>query len=200
MTFGVMVAILKFVFINGLIQRMKLLKTASILGVTASIYYGIKKMAKTSAWHGFASKATMIAGATGLVVMPTYAMSESLVQSFANTLSDAANSQNIGQVSQLIDDEAVISMTRQGKTSTLDKNAYLQLLQKSWAGAKDYRYHIHLGDVIVTGNQAKAQVNTTETWIKDNKRTTLNTNSRATLVQTDKGVVLLRAVSQITIE
>lgn len=177
---------------------MKFLNVASVLAVSASLCYGIKKLSKSGAWHGFATKVGVMVGA-GLV-MPAYAMSEPLVQSFAKALGDAANSQNIGRVSALLDDEVVIAMTRQNKTSTLDKNAYLQLLQKSWAGAKNYRYHIHLGDVVISGNQAKVQVITTEIWSKDDKQITLTTTSRATLVHTDKGVVLLRAVSQITIE
>lgn len=179
---------------------MKFLKTVSILGVSASLYYGIRKLTKTE-WRGVAAKAGMVAGMIGLSVLPAYAMNEASVRAFGSAISTAANSQNIGQVAQLIDDEAVISLSRQGKApATLDKDAYLQLLQKSWAGAKNYHYQIELGDVVITGNQAKVQVKTVETWQKDGKSIKLITNSRATLTQTNKDVVLLRAVSQITIE
>ncbi|AWY20836.1 nuclear transport factor 2 family protein [Moraxella bovis] len=137
---------------------------------------------------------------TAVMTAPAYAMSESAVQSFANSLNTAANAQNIGMVSRLIDDNAVISLTRKGNTTTLDKNGYLQLLQKSWAGASDYRYSINATDVVVTGNQARANVITTESWTKDGRRTTFRTHSKATLSYIGGNAMLLRAVSQVTVE
>lgn len=91
---------------------------------------------------------------TAVMTAPAYAMSESTVQSFANSLNTAANAQNTGMVSRLIDDNAVISLTCNGSATTLDKNGYLQLLQKSWAGASDCRYNINVIDLFFTGNQA----------------------------------------------
>lgn len=165
--------------------------------ITTGVYYGTKKWLKNPI-------ITRVFGALGvagvMVSTPAYAMSESAVQNFAVAMKTSANAQNIGQLSRLIDDEVVISLTRQGKTATLDKNGYLQLLQKSWAGAKDYRYDIAISDVVISGNQAKAQVKTTESWIKDNKRTVITTTSRATLQDFGKNVVLLRAVSQVAVE
>lgn len=143
---------------------------------------------------------TAIIGAGVVMVTPAYAISETSVQSFANSMHVAANSQNIGQVSRLIDDNAVISLTRKGNTATLDKNSYLQLLQKSWAGASDYHYHISIDDVIITGNQARATITTTESWVKAGRKTTLVTHSKATLSEVNGSVLLLRAVSQVTVE
>lgn len=167
--------------------------TLAIIGV----YYGAKQWFKNP-------KVALAVGVMGLsgvmATVPAYAMSESAVQSFANAMKTSANAQNIGQLSVLIDDEAVISLTRQGNTATLDKNGYLQLLQKSWAGSKDYRYDIAISDVVVSGNQAKAQVKITESWVKNDKKTTITTVSRATLQDSGKNAVLLRAVSQVTVE
>lgn len=161
------------------------------------VYFGTKKWLKNP-------KIIRPLGALGMVgvmtTAPVYAMSESLVHGFAHAMKTSANAQNIGQLSRLIDDNAVISITRQGRTTTLDKNAYLQLLQKSWAGSKDYRYDIIISDVVVSGNQAKAQVRTSESWLKDGKKITINTVSRTTLQDNGKNAVLLRAVSQLTIE
>lgn len=180
-------------------KKMRFSKTAGILGLTLGVCYGIKKLTKSSSWHGIAIKAGAMLGAVGLT-MPAYAIQEAQVGDFARTLNSAANSQNIGQVAELIDEGAVISITRQGKTSTLDKNAYLQLLQKNWAGAKNYHYQLQLGDVVISGNQAKVHVSTTETWLKDGQKITLVTSAKATLVHNGKGVVLLRSVAQIHIQ
>lgn len=163
---------------------------------TAGVYYGIKKWLSKPVL-----KNTLALGALGVAITaPAYAMSESSVQQFASAMKRSANTQNIGQLSLLIDDNAVISITRKNKTTVLDKNAYLQLLQKSWAGAKDYHYDISISDVVITGNQARAQVKTVESWTKDNKKTTLTTLSRTTLQQDGKNIILIRAVSQLTLE
>lgn len=137
---------------------------------------------------------------TTVMTAPAYAMSESAVQRFASHLNSAANAQNIGMVSRVIDDNAVISLTRKGSTITLDKNGYLQLLQKSWAGASDYRYDIHITDIVITGNQARANVITTESWMKDGRRITFKARSRATLSYVGGNAMLLRAVSHVTVE
>ncbi len=134
-----------------------------------------------------------------LLASPAYAISEASVMNFANAMNRAANSQNIGQISRLIDDNAVISLTKQNKTMTLDKNGYLQLLQKSWANSTNYQYQIHISDIVISGGQARAQVSTTESWIKDGKKVTLNSNARTTLGDAGNDAVLLRSVMQITV-
>lgn len=139
-------------------------------------------------------------GAGLFIHTSAYAINETQTQNFARLMSVSANQQNIGQIAGLIDDNAVISLTRQNKTTTLDKNAYLQLLQKGWAESKGYHYHIQVNDVVISGDQAKAQVIITETWTnKDGKKVTLKSNSRATLVQSGNNAILLRMVSQVSV-
>ena len=76
----------------------------------------------------------------------------------------------------------------------------MQLLQKGWAESTHYHYTIYLNDVVISSDQARAQVVTTETWTnKDGKKVTLKSNSRATLVQSGNNAILLRMVSQISI-
>lgn len=137
---------------------------------------------------------------TTVMTVSAYAMNESAVQSFAGSMNAAANAQNVGLMSKLIDDNAVISLTHRGNTITLDKNAYLQLIQKSWAGASDYRYNITVNNVVVIGNQARADVVTTESWTKGGHKTIFTTRSKVTISDVGGNAVLLRAVSQVTVE
>lgn len=154
-------------------------------------------MSKISHSMGFGLVAVL--GVCTLVGVPAYAISESSVQAYATAMNQAANSQNIGKISQLISDDAIISLTRNGKTANLNKNGYLQLLQKSWAKSTDYHYKIRLSDIIVAGNQARAQGITTETWMENDKPVKLVTTSKVTLSESGKNAVLLRSVSQVAI-
>lgn len=142
-------------------------------------------------------------GASSLlaVVMPAHAnMSEQAVRVYASAMQQAANSQNINQMARLISDDAIISLNRQGRgTSTLNKTSYLDFLQKSWAESNNYRYEITVSDIVLAGNQATAQVTTTETWVKDNRPVTIRTSSRATLGINNNNAVLLRSVTQVTV-
>ncbi|WP_227429561.1 hypothetical protein [Psychrobacter sp. I-STPA6b] len=128
------------------------------------------------------------------------AMDESQVYSYASAMKQAANSKNIAMVDKLVSDDALISMSRRGKTTSLNKNAYLKLLQDSWDQTSNYHYDISVSNIVTSGNQAKADVKTVESWVKNGQPTTLTTSSRATLVSTDNNAVLLRAVAQVTIE
>ena len=139
-------------------------------------------------------------GVQTLITAPAYAISESDITRFATNMSQAAKSQNIAQISRLIADDAIISLSRNGKTTSLDKEGYLQLLQKSWAKASNYRYHIDVTNIVVAGNQARAQIITTETWTQDGKPVTIKTVSRATLSQVGNNAVLLRSVGQVTVD
>ncbi len=127
-------------------------------------------------------------------------MTEALVQSYASAMKSAANSKNINKVAQLVSDDALISLSRKGKTTSLDKAAYLQLLQRSWNDTSNYRYDITIDNIVTTGAQAKANVTTNESWIKDGNNVSFITNSRVTLTSTTGNAVLLRAVSQVTID
>ena len=147
--------------------------------------------------------ASLTALATGASVVAVNAqaatMSEGLVQNYASSMKTAANNKNISQVSRLVSDDALISLSRKGKTTSLDKDAYLRLLQNSWNQTSNYRYDINIDNIVITGNQAKANVNTTESWVKDGNNVSFVTNSRVTLTLSTGNAILLRAVSQVTI-
>lgn len=128
------------------------------------------------------------------------AITEAAVQNYASAMKQAANSQNIGKVSSLVADEALISLSRRGRTTSLDKQAYLKLLQDSWSDSSNYAYDIRITNVVTSGDQAKADVTTTETWVREGKQTKLTTSSRATLKADANNAVLLRAVAQVSIE
>lgn len=140
--------------------------------------------------------------ATLLISTPAYAqMNESLVMAYAQSMQAAANAQNISQIARLVSDEAVIALTRQGKgSSTLDKSTYLDLLQKSWTQAQNYHYQMTVSDVVITGDQARAVVITTETWTKDGQPHKLTTTARATLGSNGRNAILLRSVAQVAVE
>lgn len=146
-------------------------------------------------------------GLFGVAILTSFALpahaqvSEQMIMAYAQNMQASANSQNISQVAKLVADDAVISLTRQGKgSSTLNKNTYLDLLQKSWTQAKNYRYEIQVSEIVVAGDQARALVVTKESWTdKDGKPHTLTTNSRATLGSNGKSAVLLRSVSQVSL-
>lgn len=128
-------------------------------------------------------------------------MSEQLVRSYAQTMQNAANSQNIGQIARLLADDVVISLTRPGKGSaTLDKSSYLDLLQKNWSESRNYRYNARINDIVVTGDTARAQMVTTESFVRDGQNVTMTTTSRATFGVGNGNAVLLRSVSQVTVD
>ncbi|WP_201532747.1 hypothetical protein [Psychrobacter ciconiae] len=126
-------------------------------------------------------------------------MTEALVKNYAAAMKTAANSQNINQVAKLVSDDALIAMSRKGKSTSLNKDGYLKLLQSSWNQTSNYHYDITIDGIVTTGSQAKANVNTVESWVKDGKKVSFVTNSRVTLTLATGNAVLLRAVSQVTI-
>ncbi len=127
-------------------------------------------------------------------------MTERAVQDYAAAMKVAANNKDITQVAALVSNDALISLSRRGKSTSLDKEAYLQLLQNSWNQTSNYRYEINIDNIVTTGTQAKANVNTTESWVKEGKNVSFVTNSRVTLTLSIGNAVLLRAVSQVTID
>lgn len=127
-------------------------------------------------------------------------INEAAVQNYAAQMKQAANSKNVSKVSSLVADEALISLSRRGKTTSLDKSAYLKLLQDSWSKSSNYSYDISISNIVISGEQAKADVKTVETWVRDGQQRTMSTTSRATLKSDNNNAVLLRAVSQVTIE
>ena len=127
-------------------------------------------------------------------------MTDGLVQSYATAMKSAANSKSINQVATLVSDDALISLSRKGKSTSLDKDAYLKLLQNSWNQTSNYRYDISVDNIVITGSQAKANVKTIESWVKDGKNVSFVTTSRVTLTLATGNAILLRAVSQVTID
>ncbi len=127
-------------------------------------------------------------------------MTEGLVQNYASAMKSAANSKSTNQVAALVSDDALISLSRRGKTTSLDKDGYLKLLQNSWNQTSNYRYDISVDNIVTTGSQAKANVKTVESWVKDGKSVSYVTTSRVTLTLSTGNAVLLRAVSQVTID
>lgn len=176
----------------------KTLLPAVLLGVGTYFY----RQKKHKNLKGMFQKTAAASLATAVSIStPAYAqMSESLVMAYAHNMQTAANARNIGQISRLLSDDVVVSLSRQGKgATTLDKSGYLDLLQKSWTKADNYRYHISIDNIIITGNTAKAEVVTTETWTKDGVNTTLITTSKATLTLNGNNALLMRSVAQITV-
>lgn len=127
-------------------------------------------------------------------------ITEANVQQFASQLSQAANQKNVGRIAQLVDDGVLISLSRNGKSTTLDKASYLRLLQSNWSKSSNYHYDISINNVVIAGNQAKADIQTVETLINNGKPERLVTQSRATFGVANSNTMLLRAVSQLTIE
>ena len=126
-------------------------------------------------------------------------MTEALVQNYVAAMKSSANSQSINQVSRLVSDDALISLSRKGKSTSLDKDAYLKLLQNSWNDTSNYNYDISVDNIVITGTQAKANVTTNESWVKNGQKVSFVTTSRVTLTLSTGNAVLLRAVSQVTI-
>jgi hypothetical protein len=147
-----------------------------------------------------ASVAAVVAVASTVSISAQAAtMTEALVQNYAAAMKTSANNQNINQVARLVADDALISMSRKGKSTSLDKDAYLRLLQNSWSNTSNYRYDISVDNIVITGAQAKANVTTNESWVKDGQKVSFITTSRVTLSASTGNAVLLRAVSQVTI-
>lgn len=146
------------------------------------------------------SVAAIVAAASTITINAQAAtMTEALVKNYAAAMKSSANSQNINQVARLVSDDALISLSRKGKTTSLDKEAYLKLLQNSWNDTSNYRYDISVDNIVITGGQAKANVITNESWVKDGQQVSFVTTSRVTLTLSTGNAVLLRAVSQVTI-
>ncbi len=147
-----------------------------------------------------ASVTAIVAAASTMTISAQAAiMTEALVQNYAAAMKSAANSQSLNQVARLVSDDALISMSRKGKSTSLDKDAYLKLLQNSWSNTSNYRYDINVDNIVITGEQAKANVTTNESWVKDGQKVSFVTTSRVTLTLSTGNAVLLRAVSQVAI-
>ena len=155
-------------------------------------------------WLALLIKGTSVAAvaaavSTVSVTAQAATMTEALVLDYIAAMKSSANSQSINQVARLVSDDALISLSRKGKSTSLDKDAYLKLLQNSWNGTSNYNYDISVDNIVITGTQAKANVTTNESWVKDGQKVSFVTTSRVTLTVATGNAVLLRAVSQVTI-
>lgn len=147
-----------------------------------------------------ASVAAIVAVASTVTISAQAAtMTEALVQNYAAAMKSSANSQSINQVARLVSDDALISLSRKGKSTSLDKDAYLKLLQNSWNDTSNYQYDIDVDNIVITGDQARANVTTKESWMSDGQQVSFVTTSRVTLTISTGNAVLLRAVSQVVI-
>lgn len=168
--------------------------------INASVFKTLLNAAMSKrALKGLAVLSVGAVAATSIMSAQAATISESSVQAYATEMKAAANSKNINKVAQLVSDDALISLSRKGKTTSLDKDAYLKLLQGSWSNTQNYHYDITINNIVTTGSQAKADVKTVETWIKDGQNVSFVTSSRVTLAAGPNNAVLLRAVSQVTI-
>lgn len=183
-------------------QTQKLLKNTLKAGLLTATINGLGRLFGKNLGKGLGLGLFLgTLGVQSLMTTPAYALSESIVVNYARNMSQAANDQNIAKIARLIADDAIISLSRNGKTTNLDKEGYLQLLQKSWAKANNYHYQMTISDIVIAGNQARAQIQTIETWTQDGKQVVLTTSaSKATLSQTDKEIVLSRLSAQVDIQ
>ena len=71
-----------------------------------------------------ASVTAIVAAASTMTISAQAAtMTEALVQNYATAMKSAANSQSLNQVARLVSDDALISMSRKGKSTRHDKYA-----------------------------------------------------------------------------
>ena len=155
----------------------------------------IRKQVKSKLWLGLVI-------ATSLTV-PTLANAEITqrdIDNYGTAMAAAANAKSISRVASLVADDALISVSRKGKTTTLNKSNYLNLLQNNWSKATRYGYDIQLNNVVFSGNHAKADAITTEVIVENNLTTRLVTTSRITFAESGNSVLLSRAISQLVIE
>ncbi|MBP6340763.1 MAG: hypothetical protein KBA00_00145 [Moraxella sp.] len=155
----------------------------------------IRKQVKSKLWLGLVM-------ATSLTV-PTLANAEITqrdIDNYGTAMAAAANAKSISRVASLVADDALISVSRKGKTTTLNKSNYLNLLQNNWSKATRYGYDIQLNNVVISGNHAKADAITTEVIVENNVTTRLVTTSRITFAESGNSVLLSRAISQLVIE
>ena len=148
---------------------------------------------------GTSLAAIVAVASTVSIIAQAATMTEALVQNYVAAMKSSANSQSINQVARLVSDDALISLSRKGKSTSLDKDAYLKLLQNSWNDTSNYNYDISVDNIVITGTQAKANVTTNESWVKNGQKVSFVTTSRVTLTLSTGNAVLLRAVSQVTI-
>ncbi len=118
------------------------------------------------------------------------------INRYASVMKQSANNKDLNKIADMIADDVIIKITRNGKSATLNKTEYLKRLQQNWQSANNYSYNIQVSDIITSGDHIKANI-TTQEVIGNN---TYVTNSRATLTENNNKAVLLKAVSQVSVK
>ncbi len=118
------------------------------------------------------------------------------INKYASVMKQSANNKDLNKIADMIADDVIIKITRNGKSATLNKAEYLKRLQKNWQAGDNYSYNIQVSNIIASGDHIKANIITQEV-IGNN---TYVTNSRATLSESNNKAVLLKAVSQVTVK
>ncbi len=118
------------------------------------------------------------------------------INKYASAMKQSANNKDLNKIADMIADDVIIKITRNGKSATLNKAEYLKRLQKNWQAGDNYSYNIQVSNIIASGDHIKANIITQEV-IGNN---TYVTNSRATLSESNNKAVLLKAVSQVTVK
>ncbi len=127
------------------------------------------------------------------------AINKNQVNQYAQNMRQAANSQNIGRIAELVSDDAIISLSGNGKKTSLNKNGYLKLLQRNWNKTSNYKYTIQISNIVIIDDEkASAKVTTKESYLKNGKSFELITKSDAKFSLNNNKVVLLRSVAQVT--
>ncbi|MBS9779990.1 MAG: hypothetical protein KGV51_05115 [Moraxellaceae bacterium] len=118
------------------------------------------------------------------------------INHYASVMKQSANNRDLNKIADMIADDVIIKITRNGKSATLNKIEYLKRLQQNWQSANNYSYNIQVSDIISSGDHIKANI-TTQEVIGNN---TYVTQSRATLTENNNKAVLLKAVSQVSVK
>lgn len=144
---------------------------------------------------------TVLLAGTAITYVSTAqaAIDKNQVNQYAQNMRQAANNQNIGKIADLVSDDAIISLSGNGERTSLDKNGYLKLLQRSWNKTSNYKYSIQISNiVIIDDDKASAKVTTKESYLKNGKPFQFVTKSDAKFSLSNNNVVLLRSVAQVT--
>ncbi len=122
------------------------------------------------------------------------------VSRYATAMKQSANSRDINKIADMIADDVIIKITRNGKSATLNKSGYLRRLQRNWQISDNYSYNIQISNIIASGDHIKATIITQEVIGKNGEQATYVTHSRATLAENNNKAVLLKAVSQVSVK
>ncbi len=122
------------------------------------------------------------------------------INHYASVMKQSANNRDLNKIADMIADDVIIKITRNGKSATLNKAEYLKRLQKNWQISDNYSYNIQVSDIVTSGDHVKANIITQEVIGKNGQTAIYVTKSRATLTESGNKAVLLKAVSQVSVK